>query len=61
MLYYIRKYFSNSLNVVFLIVVVLTIVGLINFVAGFMILLLAILFWIEDHLRAIRQSLVAKD
>jgi O-antigen ligase len=49
----IRKFLSNSLNVVVCIVIVLTITGLINLTAAFFILLLTVLFHIEDHLRRI--------
>lgn len=53
MLYWLRKHFSSGINIVFSIVVVLSILGVINYVAAFAILVLAALFYIEDHLRTL--------
>lgn len=52
-----RKFFGNSLNTIFVIVAVLTIFGAINITAAFLILLLCVLFYIEDHLRKIHATL----
>jgi Flp pilus assembly protein TadB len=56
----VKKFFSNSLNVTVLIVVVLWLCSLISMLAGFGILGLTVLFHIEDHLRTIKQTLAAK-
>ena len=48
-----KRFFSSGLNVLFLVVVVLTLVGAINYLAAWLILVLSVLFYIEDHLRTL--------
>jgi hypothetical protein len=49
----VKKFFSNGLNVILLIVVALYAFDLISVLAGFGILSMSVLFYIEDHLRTL--------